>query len=87
MMRPRRSGRQNDVDQAIGWLRLGGTFHRRGLARGRWELEGDYQQFPLWLGRLLTALFSTVAVPIRLVIRPWRRQKFRDLLSGEADRL
>ena len=53
MMRPRRSGRQNSIDQAIGWLRLGGNFHVRGLARGRWDLEGDYQQFPLWLGGCL----------------------------------
>ncbi len=87
MVRPRGSGRQNNIRQAVGWLRLGGTFHVRGLARGRWESEGDYQQFPLWLGRLLTALFSTVTVPIRLVIRSRRRRKFRDFLSGEADHL
>ncbi len=87
MMQPRRSGRQNNADPAIGWLRLGGNFHLRGFSRGRWALEGDYQQFPLWLGRSLTALFLTVTVPIRLVIRSWRRRKFRDFLSGEADHL
>jgi len=85
MVRPRRSGRENNIDQAIGWLRLGGNFHVRGLARGRWDLEGDYQQFPLSLGRVLTAVFLTLTFPIRLVIRSSRRRKFQDFLSGKAD--
>ncbi len=82
MMQPRRSGRQNNADPAIGWLRLGGNFHLRGFSRGRWALEGDYQQFPLWLGRLLTALFLTVGAPIRLVIRSRRGGNFGTSLAA-----